>query len=70
MAKRGRPEKLTREKVEVLVAEHDKGRTYLALCNERHIPYASLNAALKRFGLTDKQRKASVVEVSLDAQVA
>lgn len=61
MAKRGRPEKMTSEKLQVLVDLHRAGRTYKALCAERHISYATVNAALKRKGLTDKQMKLSKV---------
>ena len=65
--KRGRPEKLDLVKTQVLVQLHQTtGRTYKALASERHIPYASLNAALKRHGLTDKQLK-NMVTVPLVA---
>jgi transposase len=72
--KRGRPEKLTREQVAGIVVLHNTGRTYKALAAQYKIPYVSLNAALKRHGLTDKQVKASaqapVVHVLADAPVA
>ncbi len=61
--KRGRPRIMTLEKVQALVQLHQAGRTYKALCLERHIKYVTLNAALKEFGLTDKQLKAQAASV-------
>lgn len=65
MAKRGRPEKLTYEKTMVLVELHGTGRTYKALAAERKMSYATVNAALKRHGVTDKQLKARFAPVSV-----
>jgi transposase len=70
--RRGRPEKLTLDKVQALVdLSHETGRTFKALSAERHIPYASLVAALKRHGLSPRAgRKAVVVAVEAPAEVA
>lgn len=62
--KRGRPCLMTLEKTQALVQLHQTtGRTYKALCLERHIKYVTLNTALKRFGLTDKALKAQAASV-------
>jgi len=53
-ARRGRPEKLTLERVQELVRLANAGRTFKAIAAERHIPYASLIAALKRHGLSPR----------------
>lgn len=54
-ARRGRPEKLTLEKVTALVElVKTSGRTFKAVAAERHIPYVSLVSALKRHGLSPR----------------
>ena len=54
--KRGRPEKMTKERVEALLKICDEqDRTAKAVCNERHIPYITFVVARKRHGLQDKQ---------------
>jgi transposase len=67
--RRGRPEKLTLDKVQALVSlSQESGRTFKALSAERHIPYASLVAALKRHGLSPRAgRKAVAVAVEAPA---
>ena len=61
--RRGRPEKLTLEKVEALVAiTKETGRTFKALAAERHIPYVSLVAALKRHGLSPRRTHSSAAK--------
>jgi transposase len=56
--RRGRPEKLTLDKVQALVGlVGASGRTFKAVAAERHIPYASLVAALKRHGLSPRASK-------------
>lgn len=54
-ARRGRPEKLTLERVSELVRlAKDTGRTFKGIAAERHIVYASLVAALNRHGLSPR----------------
>jgi hypothetical protein len=56
----GRPEKLTFERVQNIVAlSRETGRTLKALANERHIPYISLVVACKRHNLQTRPRKAT-----------
>lgn len=62
-ARRGRPEKLTLDKVQALVAiTQNTGRTLKALAAERHIPYVSLIAALKRHGLSPRRQNSIAVK--------
>jgi transposase len=62
-AKRGRPEKMNKERVEQLIKiAKDAGRTLKAVCAERHIPYITVVVARKRHGLQEKDLKA-VAEV-------
>lgn len=69
--KRGRPEKLDLAKVQALVAlSQESGRTFKALAAERHIPYASLVAALKRHGLSPRAGKTAAVASTTAPAVA
>ena len=53
--RRGRPEKLTLERVTALVELSNRtDRTFKAIAAERHIPYVSMIAALKRHGLSPR----------------
>jgi hypothetical protein len=62
-ARRGRPEKLSLEKMQALVdLVASSGRTFKALAAERHIPYVSMIAALKRHGLSPRAHVAKTVE--------
>jgi hypothetical protein len=56
--KRGRPTKMTKEKVEALLATATSaGRTLKAVCAERHIPYITVVVARKRYNLQEKDLK-------------
>lgn len=58
--KRGRPEKMNKERVEALIKiAKDAGRTLKAVCNERHIPYITVVVSRKRHGLQEKDLKAA-----------
>jgi len=53
--RRGRPEKLTLERVTALVELANRtDRTFKAIAAERHIPYVTMIAALKRHGLSPR----------------
>ena len=62
-AKRGRPEKMSKEETLRLInIAKDAGRTLKAVCAERHIPYITVVVARKRHGLQEKDLKAQVQE--------
>ena len=70
-AKRGAPEKYSREKMEALVElARTSGRTHKALAAERHIPYVSYISALRRFDLSPRAGKVKAVAVEVEPLAA
>jgi len=60
-AKRGRPEKMDKARVEALLEIcKTQDRTLKAVCAERHIPYITVVVARKRHGLQEKDLAVTV----------